>query len=153
MAAPDQRHKTLAHRQELEQAYQHLAPYIPEDHKSETRALASSLAMNRRLIETVNVFPELFHCSGFAVFGKATKDGKLYHGRVLDYMTTIGLQDAATTLLQWRQDAATTCYFLNRTCTTASCRLAFCVQARTWLHIASPLPGLLHAPKASSFLL
>ena len=29
----------------------------------------------------------------------ATKDGKLYHGRVLDYMTTIGLQDAATTFI------------------------------------------------------
>jgi hypothetical protein len=45
------------------------------------------------------VFPELFHCSGFAVFGTATKDGKLYHGRVLDYMTTIGLQDAAVTFI------------------------------------------------------
>lgn len=86
-------------RQELADAYQRLAPYIPEDHKSETRALASSLAMDERLVETINVFPELFHCSGFAVFGKATQDGKLYHGRVLDYMTTIGLQDAATTFI------------------------------------------------------
>ena len=50
-------------------------------------------------MEAVNVFPELFHCSGFAVFGTATKGGKLYHGRVLDYMTTIGLQDAATTFI------------------------------------------------------
>ena len=33
------------------------------------------------------------------MFGKATRDGKLYHGRVLDYMTTIGLQDAATTFI------------------------------------------------------
>ncbi len=41
----------------------------------------------------------MFHCSGFAVFNSATKDGKLYHGRVLDYMTTIGLQDAATTFI------------------------------------------------------
>lgn len=86
-------------RQELERAYQQLAPHIPEDHKSETRALASSLAMDERLVETINVFPELFHCSGFAVFGNATQDGKLYHGRVLDYMTTIGLQDAATTFI------------------------------------------------------
>lgn len=50
-------------------------------------------------MEVLNVFPELFHCSGFAVFGSATQDGKLYHGRVLDYMTTIGLQDAATTFI------------------------------------------------------
>jgi hypothetical protein len=86
-------------RQELKEAYQRLAPHIPEDHTTETRSLASSLAMDQRLIETLNVFPELFHCSGFAVFGKATKGGKLYHGRVLDYMTTIGLQDAATTFI------------------------------------------------------
>ena len=33
--------------------------------------------------------------SGFAVSGKATTDGTLYHGRVLDYMTEIGLQDSA----------------------------------------------------------
>jgi dienelactone hydrolase len=29
------------------------------------------------------------------VFGKATTDGTLYHGRILDYMTAIGLQHAA----------------------------------------------------------
>ena len=84
---------------DLEAAYARLAPHIPERHKVETRALAASLAIDSNLIEVLNVFPELFHCSGFAVFGKATKDGKLYHGRVLDYMTTIGLQDAATTFI------------------------------------------------------
>jgi hypothetical protein len=86
-------------REDLEAAYARLAPHIPERHKAETRALAASLELDRQLVETINVFPELFHCSGFAVFGKATKDGKLYHGRVLDYMTTIGLQDSATTFI------------------------------------------------------
>lgn len=84
---------------DLEQAYARLAPFIPEDHKAETRALARSLELEPHLVETVNVFPEMFHCSGFAVFGTATQGGKLYHGRVLDYMTTIGLQDAATTFI------------------------------------------------------
>lgn len=84
---------------DLEAAYKRLAPHIPEDHKRETRALAKSLGIDPQLAETLNVFPELFHCSGFAVFGKATKDGKLYHGRVLDYMTTIGLQASATTFI------------------------------------------------------
>ena len=50
------------------------------------------------------MFPELFHCSGFAVFGSATIDGKMYHGRVMDYMTTIGLQDAATTFIVEAKD-------------------------------------------------
>ncbi|MCA9120329.1 MAG: peptidase C45 acyl-coenzyme A:6-aminopenicillanic acid acyl-transferase [Planctomycetaceae bacterium] len=86
-------------RHDLADAYARLAPHIPARHKAETRAMAASLGLEEELCQTLNVFPELFHCSGFAVFGKATVDGKLYHGRVLDYMTTIGLQDAATTFI------------------------------------------------------
>ncbi len=86
-------------RQDLQDAYARLSPHIPERHKVETRALAASMGIEPELAEALNVFPELFHCSGFAVFGSATKDGKLYHGRVLDYMTTIGLQDSATTFI------------------------------------------------------
>ncbi len=86
-------------RHDLEKAYARLEPHIPEHHKRETQALAKSLQLDPGLIEAGNVFPEMFHCSGFAVFGSATQDGKLYHGRVLDYMTMIGLQDAATTFI------------------------------------------------------
>ncbi len=86
-------------RHDLEDAYARLAPHIPDRHKRETSALAASLGMEPEVVQVLNVFPELFHCSGFAVFGSATKDGKLYHGRVLDYMTTIGLQDASTTFI------------------------------------------------------
>jgi len=86
-------------RHDLADAYARLAPHIPDRHRAETRAMAASLGLEDELAQTLNVFPELFHCSGFAVYGKATTDGKLYHGRVLDYMTTIGLQDAATTFI------------------------------------------------------
>lgn len=86
-------------RHELNSAYSRLSPHIPQDHKDETSALAVTLGIDDELAQAINVFPELFHCSGFAVFGSATKGGKLYHGRVLDYMTTIGLQDAATTFI------------------------------------------------------
>ncbi|MFY8057351.1 MAG: peptidase C45 acyl-coenzyme A:6-aminopenicillanic acid acyl-transferase, partial [Planctomycetaceae bacterium] len=86
-------------RHDLQDAWDRLAPHIPERHKRETDALARSLQLDPQTVQVLNVFPELFHCSGFAVFGSATRDGKLYHGRVLDYMTTIGLQDAATTFL------------------------------------------------------
>lgn len=86
-------------RHDLEDAYARLSSHIPDRHKRETQALAASLGLEPEILEVLNVFPELFHCSGFAVFGSATKDGKLYHGRVLDYMTTIGLQDAATTFI------------------------------------------------------
>ena len=86
-------------RQDLVDAYARLKPHIPERHLVETRSLANALQLDPSLVEAVNVFPEMFHCSGFALFGKATRDGKLYHGRVLDYMTAIGLQDAATTFV------------------------------------------------------
>jgi hypothetical protein len=84
---------------ELRGAYARLAPHIPEDHKVETDALADAAGIPREEGRLANVFPELFHCSGFALFGRATVDGKLYHGRVLDYMTMVGLQDAATTFV------------------------------------------------------
>lgn len=86
-------------RKTLSDAYAKLRPHIPERHLVETRSLAKGLDIDPEVLEAVNVFPELFHCSGFAIFGSATEGGKLYHGRVLDYMTTIGLQDAATTFI------------------------------------------------------
>ncbi|WP_442506685.1 C45 family autoproteolytic acyltransferase/hydolase [Novipirellula sp. SH528] len=86
-------------RHDLDAAYARLAPHIPEDHKRETLAFAKAINIDPSTAHAINVFPELFHCSGFAVSGAASKDGKLYHGRVLDYMTTIGLQDAATTFI------------------------------------------------------
>ncbi|MCG6156741.1 C45 family autoproteolytic acyltransferase/hydolase [Rubinisphaera margarita] len=84
---------------DLSDAYARLSPHIPDDHKRETAAMAETLGIDIELAQALNVFPELFHCSGFAVFDSATADGTLYHGRVLDYMTTIGLQDGATTFV------------------------------------------------------
>jgi hypothetical protein len=80
---------------DLRDAWVRLEPFIPEDHKIEMRAMAQAAGLDPQLATIGNVFPELFHCSGFALFGSATADGKLYHGRVLDYMTVVGLQDAA----------------------------------------------------------
>jgi dienelactone hydrolase len=82
-------------RHRLEEARDRLGPHIPKRHARESAALATAIGFDPHLFAAVNVFPELFHCSGFAVTGSATSDGTLYHGRVLDYMTQIGLQDAA----------------------------------------------------------
>lgn len=82
-------------RRKLADAAARLAAHIPEHHRRETRAMGAALGLDPDLVAVVNVFPELFHCSGFAVAGRATTDGTLYHGRVLDYMTEIGLQDSA----------------------------------------------------------
>ncbi|NOZ23045.1 MAG: peptidase C45 acyl-coenzyme A:6-aminopenicillanic acid acyl-transferase [Planctomycetes bacterium] len=69
-----------------------LEPHIPKDFLEEMKGLAAGSGIDYDRVRLANCFPALFHCSGFAVRGKATVDGKLYHGRVLDYMTRIGLQ-------------------------------------------------------------
>jgi len=79
----------------LRRAWKRLAPHIPKDHILEMDAMADAAGIDRETVRLANVFPELFHCSGFAVFGRATLGTNLYHGRVLDYMTMVGLQDAA----------------------------------------------------------
>ena len=56
-------------------------------------------------MQAANIFPEFFHCSGVAVFGKATRGGTLLHARVLDYMTEVGLQDEAVTMAIEREGA------------------------------------------------
>ncbi len=80
---------------DLRDAYRRLERFIPDDHKAEMIAAAEAAGFTPEEIQLSNVFPELFHCSGFALMGSATAGGKLYHGRVLDYMTMIGLQDAS----------------------------------------------------------
>lgn len=86
-------------RTELNSAFAQLEKHIPKRFRDENKALALALGRPVEIVDALNVFPEMFHCSGFALFGAATVDGKLYHGRVLDYMTTIGLQDAATNFI------------------------------------------------------
>jgi Acyl-coenzyme A:6-aminopenicillanic acid acyl-transferase len=86
-------------RSELDGAFAQLVAHIPSRFREENKAMAIALGRSPETVDALNVFPEMFHCSGFAIFGAATVDGKLYHGRVLDYMTTIGLQDAATNFI------------------------------------------------------
>ena len=59
------------------------------------QGIADGAEMNVQDIITANFIPEMFHCSGFALSGSATKDGTLYHGRILDYGTDWKLQDHA----------------------------------------------------------
>lgn len=74
-------------------------PYIPPRFLEECDALSDAAGLSRRDGRCANLFPELFHCSGIAVRGKATRDGRVLHARVLDYMRDIRLQDGATVTL------------------------------------------------------
>jgi hypothetical protein len=70
-------------------------PHLPPRFLAECDALAKAAGLTRQEGRYANLFPERFHCSGVAVRGQATADGRVYHARVLDYMRDINLQDAA----------------------------------------------------------
>lgn len=70
-------------------------PHIPAWYTEEIRGLAEGAGLSVGRVTRGNFVPELFHCSGFAVLGSTTRDGVLYHGRVLDYATDWRLQEHA----------------------------------------------------------
>lgn len=72
--------------------------YINSAYFEEMRGLSEGSGLPLEHIQIANIFPEFFHCSGAAVYGQATKGGKLLHARVLDYMTEVGLQDEAVVI-------------------------------------------------------
>ena len=74
---------------------QRTLPHIPKRFLAECDALSDAAGVSRRDGRYANLFPERFHCSGVAVRGKATVDGRVLHARVLDYMRDIRLQDHA----------------------------------------------------------
>ena len=69
--------------------------YVPPRFFEELRGVADGAGMTVEEITVANFIPEMFHCSGFAIAGSATKDGTLYHGRILDYGCDWRLQDHA----------------------------------------------------------
>lgn len=74
-------------------------PFIPERFLRECDAMSQEAGLSPREGRFANLFPERFHCSGVAVRGKATRDGRVLHARVLDYMTEIGLQECAVLIV------------------------------------------------------
>ncbi len=73
--------------------------FIPERFFDEMRGIADGAEMDVQDIIVANFIPEMFHCSGFALSGSATKDGTLYHGRILDYGCDWKLQDHAVLIV------------------------------------------------------
>ena len=70
-------------------------PFVPDRFYEEMRGVADGSGVSFNEIVCANFIPELFHCSGFAIAGSATKDGTLYHGRILDYGCDWRLQEHA----------------------------------------------------------
>ncbi len=87
--------------------FRHLATiknHIPPTLLEEMKGLAdgSSIALDKILI--LNLFPEMFHCSGLTVNDKATANGSLYHVRVLDYSIGKSIQNSAVLIIAEPQD-------------------------------------------------
>jgi isopenicillin-N N-acyltransferase-like protein len=80
---------------EVESAQKRIEPFVDEAYLREMDSLALAAGLPRQEARLANFFSELFHCSGFALFGKATKDGVMYHGRILDYIRGMGLEQSA----------------------------------------------------------
>jgi hypothetical protein len=74
-------------------------PFVPEKFLQEIAGLAAGSGLTIEEARVGNFIPEMFHCSGFALMNSATKDGTLYHGRVLDYAIDWGLQDHAVVIV------------------------------------------------------
>lgn len=86
---------------EIEEAQARLKPHMDPRYLAEMDAIALASGVEKEEIRLANFFPELFHCSGFALFGDATVGGKMYHGRILDYLKGVGLeQSAVVTVVQ-----------------------------------------------------
>jgi len=79
----------------MEEAQRRLEPFISKDLLEEIDAMSEATGTPRAEGRLANLFPELFHCSGFAVMGDATVGGRLYHGRILDYLRNLGLEQNA----------------------------------------------------------
>ncbi|HEY3965045.1 MAG TPA: C45 family peptidase [Planctomycetaceae bacterium] len=73
--------------------------FVPQKFYDELRGLAAGAELKYADAVAGNFIPELFHCSGFAIMNSATKDGTLYHGRVLDYAIDWELQDHAVVIV------------------------------------------------------
>ncbi len=84
---------------EIEEAVSRTSKHIDPRYLEEMDSLADAAGLDREEVRLSNFFPELFHCSGFALMGKATEGGMVYHGRVLDYLRGVGLEENAVVMI------------------------------------------------------
>ena len=85
----------------LDITYQLCSPYIPDRYKREMEGLADGSGADLQVIRRGQVISVITErgCSSFALWGKATADGKLYQGRNFDWVLDAGLEDTAVLAL------------------------------------------------------
>ncbi|MBS0653185.1 MAG: peptidase C45 [Verrucomicrobia bacterium] len=73
--------------------------YISLSLMEEMKGVAEGSGMPFDKILILNLFPEMFHCSGITVNNEATLNGSLYHVRVLDYSIGKSIQKSAVLII------------------------------------------------------
>lgn len=85
--------------EEFKKALPQMMKFISQDIIDELHGLADGSEIPYDKILLVNLFPELFHCTGIIAKGEATQDRNLYHVRVLDYILAKNLQSTAVLMV------------------------------------------------------
>jgi isopenicillin-N N-acyltransferase like protein len=85
---------------EIDDCQAHQAQFVDPRQVREMDAMALAANLDIHEVRMANFFPELFHCSGFALMGKATEGGRIFHGRILDYMRGVGLENNAVVTIR-----------------------------------------------------
>lgn len=90
----------------LDITYALCSPYIPDRYKREMEGMADASGCDLKVIRRGHVISVLTErgCSAFAVWGRATADGALFHGRNFDWITSAGLEDTAVLALYEPED-------------------------------------------------
>lgn len=98
----------------LDEIYDLMDPYIPQEEKEEMRGLAHGAGVPLRVVHWVHSIPEAVEygeksrfrrfwketsCSNIAAFGSATPNGALYHLRVLDWIRELAVKSPPTILV------------------------------------------------------
>lgn len=76
-------------------------PHIPERYKREMEGMADASGCDLKTLRRGQILSVLTErgCSAFAIWGRATANGDLLHGRNFDWITSIGLEDTAVLML------------------------------------------------------
>ncbi|PCI95713.1 hypothetical protein COB11_01290 [Candidatus Aerophobetes bacterium] len=72
--------------------------------KDEIQGLSDGSGIDINKLYALNLFPELFHCTGIVVSDDATENKDLFHVRILDYRAGLGLQDTAVLMVSKPDD-------------------------------------------------
>ncbi len=81
----------------LDRSWSYAKPFIPPAYREELEELAKASGVSLSDLRRFHAIPDrTYACSGLAVWGQATSDGRLIHTRNLDWNINAGIQRYAT---------------------------------------------------------